>query len=99
MGNNGVFMVPLDRKVKHPLKAKCLVGDGLGWEHVSVSLNRKRLPTWEEMCKIKILFWDEEDCVLQYHPPGAVYVNTHEFVLHLWRPINKEIPMPPMSMV
>ena len=28
---------------------------GEGWEHVSVSY-RKRMPTWEEMCKVKNMY-------------------------------------------
>ena len=98
-GNNGIFKVPLGKKHNNPLVARCIASDGEGWEHVSVSLNRKRCPTWDEMCMLKILFWDEDDCVIQYHPPGPVYVNDHEFVLHMWRPTDQEIPMPPSWMV
>ena len=35
----------------------------------------------------KALFWDEDDCVIQYHPPRSEYVNNHQNCLHLWRPI------------
>lgn len=38
------------------------------WEHVSVSLP-DRCPTWEEMCWVKSLFFEDEECVLQFHPP------------------------------
>src|SRR5580658_4748259 len=44
------------------------------FEHVSVSLAH-RCPTWEEMCKIKDLFWDDEDVVVQFHPAKSEYVN------------------------
>lgn len=77
--------------------AHIVVSDGLGWEHVSVHMNsdgKDRTPTWSEMCRIKNIFWDEEDCVLQYHPPKSDYVNQHKHVLHLWRPIGVEIPRP-----
>jgi hypothetical protein len=63
------------------------------WEHVSVSL-ANRCPTWEEMCIIKSLFWDDDDVVLQFHPPKSDYVNQHPFCLHLWR-YKGEIPRPP----
>jgi hypothetical protein len=75
------------------------------WEHVSVSIafpEKKiplRCPSWEEMCYIKSLFWDEVDCVLQYHPSKDQYVNRHPYVLHLWRPIGQVIPIPDKSMV
>lgn len=41
---------------------------GGGWEHVSVSY-KNRVPTWDEMCKIKDMFWNDDECVVQYHPP------------------------------
>jgi len=48
---------------------------------------------------IKSLFWDEEDCVMQLHPPKARYVNDNKYVLHLWRPTGLEIPEPPLILV
>lgn len=71
---------------------------GTPWEHVSVSA-ANREPTWAEMCWIKGLFWSEEELVIQYHPPASVYVNVHRHVLHLWRPVGVEVPMPPISCV
>ena len=55
-----------------------------GMEHVSVQLQRK-LPTWEEMCEIKDIFWSEEEMVVQIHPRKSEYVNITD-ALHLWRP-------------
>lgn len=43
---------------------------GGGWEHVSVSY-RRRTPTWNEMCKVKEMFWNDEETVVQYHPKRA----------------------------
>lgn len=88
-GNNGMF---------EWRKFIIIASDQLGWEHVSVSLPT-RCPTWEEMCRIKGMFWDAEDCVMQLHPPKALHVNNHNFCLHLWRPIGVEIPLPPVEMV
>lgn len=94
-GNNGVFNIPKD-----DLMFRVIASDGLGWEHVSVSIpNEKRTPTWEEMCWLKDLFWDKDDCVVQYHPPEKEYVNNHNYVLHLWRPRFQQIPMPDVAMV
>ena len=64
------------------------------WEHVSVSC-RNRCPNWIEMSFIKELFWDAEDCVVQFHPPKSDYINLHDFVLHLWRHTTQVFPMPP----
>lgn len=72
------------------------------WEHVSVSIGGRqatRCPTWEEMCIIKKWFWDEEDCVVQFHPPASEYVNNHPYVLHLWRPTDTNIATPPKEFV
>jgi len=42
--------------------------ESIPWEHVSVS-TRHRCPYWKEMCFVKDLFWDEEEPVMQLHPP------------------------------
>ncbi len=68
---------------------------GPAWEHVSVSVpKRTRVPNWREMCYVKEAFWDDEDCVVQFHPPRSDYVNYHPYVLHLWRPVGVELPRP-----
>lgn len=94
-GNNGAFIITM---FGCRYKLRCIASDGEGWEHVSVSLEQ-RCPNWEEMCFIKSLFWDEEDCVIQYHPPRKNYVNCHKYCLHMWRPVNVDIPIPPSDMV
>ena len=82
-GNNGIFVIPLCNK---KIVAHVIASDGLDWEHVSVTIaNKQRTPRWEEMCKIKDLFWGPEDCVIQFHPPQSEYVNAHPYCLHLWR--------------
>lgn len=93
-GNNGAFEV----KLRHGQTVQVIASDGLGWEHVSIS-RRDRCPTWDEMCQVKALFWDEDDCVVQYHPPKSAYINNHPFCLHLWRPIDQALPMPDSIMV
>lgn len=65
--------------------------NGITWEHVSVSL-KNRLPTWQELKFIKMLFWDQEDEVLQFFPPESQYVDVHKNCLHLWRPTNIKLP-------
>lgn len=64
------------------------------WEHVSVSA-RRHCPTWTEMCFVKDLFWAQEEAVMQLHPPASEYVNNHPTCLHMWRPLNADIPLPP----
>jgi hypothetical protein len=69
-----------------------------GWEHVSVSTDR-RCPNWPEMCWVKDLFWEKHEMVVQYHPPESEYVNFHPYCLHLWRHVNLPFPMPPSLLV
>lgn len=72
--------------------------DSDGWEHVSVS-TAARCPTWEEMCFVKDLFWEPEECVVQFHPPRSEYVNNHPNVLHLWRHKTELFRTPPSILV
>ena len=69
-----------------------------GWEHVSVSL-RNRCPTWDEMCLVKDIFWRDDECVVQFHPPKSEYVNLHPYCLHLWKKIGEAVELPPKSFV
>lgn len=94
-GNNGAFFIP-GRPGKPPFKV--IASDQEGWDHVSVSLP-DRCPTWDEMCRIKAMFWDDEDTVMQLHPPKSEWVNNHSYCLHLWRPQTISIPRPPSIMV
>lgn len=75
-----------------------IASNGEGWEHVSVS-HPQRIPSWEVMCKIKDLFFHEEEIVMQLHPKKSEYVNNHPNCLHLWRPIEESIPTPPKFLV
>lgn len=78
------------------------------WEHVSATVihlpkgsTRPQfyIPTWNEMAGLKDLFWDPDDCVMQLHVPRADHVDCHPFVLHLWRPLDCEIPRPSSMLV
>ena len=92
-GNNGAFRVPVGTRNCH-----VIASDGMGWEHVSVSLPDRCL-TWGEMCQIKDIFWEEDEAVMQLHPAKADYVNNHPYCLHLWRPTDEAIPLPPSGLV
>lgn len=101
-GNNGVFIIPHYKISNYYFN--CIVSDGDGWQHVSITLSSterkvERCPTWEEMCYIKSIFWHDEETVMQLHPPKSEWVNNHNYCLHLWKPDNKEIPLPNSLMV
>lgn len=72
----------------------------MGWEHVSVSPTRKNYtPTWEDMCKIKEIFWRDDEPAIQIHPVRAEYVNNMSNCLHLWHCTYKEMVLPPSCLV
>jgi len=71
---------------------------GEGWEHVSVS-RTNRCPNWPEMDHIKRLFFRDNETVMQLHVPIQDHINFHPNCLHLWRPLNAEIPRPPAWMI
>lgn len=100
-GNNGMFNLPHQ---EHPKQRYIVIAsDGKGWEHVSVHVGKsdgsERTPTWDEMCYIKSVFWDEEDCVVQYHPRRSEYITAHSHTLHLWRPTGQVLPEPPSILI
>ena len=95
-GFNGMFRIPL----LEGGTVRCIASDGMGWQHVSVTVEGdKRPPRWSVMCWIKDLFWEDEDWVIQFHPAKSEYVNHHPACLHLWRPLNEKMPLPDSIMV
>lgn len=96
-GNNGAFIID-GNDSPYGTKLNIVASDGGGWEHVSVDAG-KRCPTWDEMCFVKDLFWRRDETVIQYHPAEDDYVNMHATTLHLWKPVGKDIPLPPPILV
>lgn len=73
---------------------------GGGWDHVSVAPRRLvNVPSWEDMCIIKDIFFRDDETVVQYHPRADRYVNVMPNCLHLWRPQREPLPEPPMLLV
>lgn len=97
-GNNGAFGLRLHGIKGSPI-AVCIASDGEGWDHVSVRVNGMDTPSWDVMCLIRSVFWDDSDTVVQFHPPADQYVNVHPNVLHLWRPQGYAIVLPPKELV
>lgn len=89
-GCNGMFVLFVCCE-----RLRIIASDGEGWKHVSVSRTEShKVPTWEMMCKIKDLFFESEDWVVQFHPAQSEYVNNHPGCLHLWKP-DIGFPTPP----
>jgi hypothetical protein len=97
-GANGMFRIP-----KWGKTFRCIVSDGLdgtGWEHVSVSKEGKQTcPTWEEMDWVKNVFWRSDEVAIQIHPAKSENISYADYCLHLWRPIDVELPLPDPEMV
>lgn len=88
-GNNGYFIIPFEN-----FSLSIIASDGEGWDHVSISLPN-RCPNWREMQFIKDLFFNEEETVIQFHPKKSEYVNNHPNCLHLWKPQDFDLVLPP----
>lgn len=72
-----------------------------GWEHVSID-GKNRTPTWDEMCELKDMFFEDNECCVQYHPAKSEYVNNVRYCLHIWKPIEQysgKLPVPPSLFV
>lgn len=102
-GMTGAFKIPVTNS-RHLIVISS--GADEEWEHVSIHARERKgkktkqdTPTWKEMCMIKDIFWGDDECVIQYHPEKKDYVNVHDHVLHLWKPVKQELPKPPKTYV
>ena len=110
----GLFLFRTHLGGNYHLMTKVIFDDGeeSGWEHASVSQTqvraaRKRelvratlvMPTWETMCHFKSMFWEPDECVVQFHPAEENYVNIHPGCLHLWKPVGNAFPIPASILV
>jgi hypothetical protein len=98
----GFFRIPHPELRDHFLSV--IAWQGREWEHAAVTVHPYKIRpgrscTWEEMSFIKSLFWEDDQTVMQLHPMKSEYVNNHPHCLHLWKPANQEIPLPPSLLV
>jgi hypothetical protein len=94
-GFNGWFIVPMDGEIW-----QICLSDGMGFKHLSATNHQKRqLPPWQVMVRLKEAFFADEDWVVMYIPAKDEYVNDHPFVHHLWLPLNSELPHPLVALV
>ena len=94
-GWNGAFLVPLEGELWH-----VMIADGMGFRHLSVTNAQKKVvPSWNTMCRLRDLFFGDSSWVVQYHPPKDEYVNDHPFCLHLWESIDEPMPHPLIAMI
>lgn len=81
----GIFEFPLENG-ESTLLCSAVIRDY--WEHVFLDLRKSdRCPTYEEMCRLKQYFFNENEIALQIHPKKSEYVNACQHRLHLWRKV------------
>lgn len=77
-----------------------IASNGGGWDHVSIDpINQGHAPTWDVMCVLKDICFNDDETVIEYHPAKENYVNIAENCLHLWKPQNTAIAVPPKLFV
>lgn len=67
------------------MRSRSVMQNGDVYIHVSVA-RPDRLPTWEELSKVKSEFIGEEVAAYHVIPARKDYVNIHNFCLHIWAP-------------
>lgn len=87
----GAFFVP------SPIDAapmRVIASSHGGWDHVSVS-RTNRCPNWPEMEHVKRMFFKDDETCMQLHVQPSEHINIHPHCLHIWRPQQETIPLPP----
>lgn len=79
-------------------RLRVVVSGDAGWDHVSVSLPN-RTPTWAEMEFVKRTFFRPDAVAFQLHVAEANHISLHPHCLHIWRPHDVPVPLPPSWMV
>lgn len=60
-----------------------IMENGEKFLHVSVS-RRSRLPSWDDLKRVKAAFIGEEREAVHVLPKASDYINLHPYCLHLW---------------
>lgn len=58
------------------------------WHHLSVSKPNK-LPTWEELNRVKVAFFGPDREAIQVLAKESDHVNLHPYCLHLWAEVEQ----------
>ena len=94
-GFNGHFIVPLEGDMWF-----VRISDGMGFKHLSISnAQRKILPNWTVMRRIKEAFFGDDEWCVQYFPAKEDYINDCEWCLHLWTPLDEPLPKPSIALI
>lgn len=72
------------------LCSQSVEADGRMWFHVSMS-RPTRLPTWQDVRRVKDAFIGKDQKAVQVFPPQSEYVNIHPHVLHLFHCMDGDV--------
>ena len=94
-GFQAIWVDPMDRKAY-----SIILSWGGGWEHFSINpISQKKTPSWDFMCRMKEMFFKDDEACVEYHPKKEDYVNNLPHCLHIWRPTKEKLPLPPAIFV
>lgn len=94
-GWNGCFLVPVDGEIYH-----VMISDGGGWKHLSATNAQKKvIPSWNAMCRLKEYFFSDDEWACQFHPAKDDHINDHPYCLHIWMPLDAPLPHPSIALV
>lgn len=68
------------------------------WEVISI-LSDNGYADWDTVCSIKNEYFGEDETIIQLHMPKNVEKELNPNAIYLWKPLKKEIPLPPKKMV
>ena len=98
---SGFFIIPRNNNTFYQVVAS----SGSGWDHVSVCLlDRKgnfieRTVTWDEMCLVKEMLFNDDEAVIEIHTSDEFEMYEKDYTIDLWKPLNKEMPLPNPDLV
>lgn len=77
---------------------RVIAASGMGWDRVSLG-RADRCPDWAETDQLKRMLFRDGEAAMQMHVPVADHISHHPRCLHLWRPLDLDILLPPSLMV
>lgn len=99
MGGVGDDRAGCFRLVRNGVELRCIASNDAGWDHVSVTTDLPRCPTWGEMDHVKRAFFRDDEVAMQLHVSSSDHISNHDYCLHLWRPHAAAVPLPPKAFV
>lgn len=84
--------------IRNGVELNVIASAGGGWDHLSISVEN-RCPTWGEMEHVRKQFSLPHEIWIQFGLPERDHINCHPYCLHWWRPMHREVKLPPPAFV